>query len=102
MYFCGGAYHFTKAQQLGATFESFLRVNVSKNQINRGHGQKMNLAHSLFIDRVRYLNERGGVCFLKYSNKRQKSNKNRYDLKIQISLRDNLKLCTFRAILSYT
>ena len=44
-----------------------LSVSVTKNQRNRGHGQKREFAHTLSVCRARQVTERYGVSFLKYS-----------------------------------
>ena len=40
-----------------------LRVSVSKNQRNHGHGQKIDFAHTLSVCRPRYVTERYEVGF---------------------------------------
>ena len=40
---------FEKYRRFFQDHEKFLRVNVSKNQRNRGHGQKIDFAHTLSV-----------------------------------------------------
>ena len=43
--------------------ERLLSVSVTKNQRNRGHGQKREFAHTLSVCRARQVTERYGVSF---------------------------------------
>ena len=59
------ALHRRKSELL--TVSKWMSVEIKENLENRGHGQKINLSHSLSTGTLMYVRKWNGVNFLKYS-----------------------------------